>query len=89
MSSATSRASVLLVDGVARPAESQREAGEHRELTGEGFRRSNADFGAGEGRRNNVARARDRRGRFIDHRHDLLSLRLGGAKTRQGIGRLP
>ena len=79
---------VVLRQHAARAAGGDREAGQHRELAGERLGRGDADLRAGERRHHDVALARDRRGRHVDDREDVLLVRLGVAQRRQRVGGL-
>ena len=72
----------------ARAAGGDGEAGEHRQLAGEGFGRGDADLGTGQRRHHHVAFARDGRGRHIDHRQRVLLVLLGIAQAGQRVGGL-
>ena len=75
-------------DDAARLAGGDGEAGEHRQLAGEGLGRGDADLGPGERRQHGVGLPRDRRLAHIDDRHDVLALRAAIAERGERIGGL-
>jgi hypothetical protein len=64
------------------------ERGQHRELAGEGLGRGDADLRPGQRRHDDIALARDGRGRHVDDGEDVLALLLGIAQRGQRVGRL-
>ena len=87
-SARTSSASCGRADGAARPAEADRQAGEHGQLGGERLGRGDADLGAGQRRQHRIGLAGDGGGAHVDDGRDALALRPAVAQRRQGIGRL-
>ena len=61
---------------------------DRRDRAGPSLHLVDADLRPGERRHHRVAFARDRRGRHVDDRHDVLLLLTGVAQRRQGIGGL-
>ena len=76
------------VDHAAGSRQRHRQRGQHAELAGEGFGRGDADLRPGEGGRDDMAFARDGRGRDIDDAEHMLALRLGIAQRGQRVRRL-
>jgi len=79
---------VLLGQFTSGLAGRDRKAGQHHELTGEGFGRGDADLGSRERLQHRLALARDRRGRHIDDGDRVHAFRLGVAQRRQRVGGL-
>ena len=76
------------VDRAARPRHRDREGGEDSELRRKGLGRGDADLGAGEGRQDHIAFARDRALGLVDDCDDLLAGLAAITQCRQRIGRL-
>ena len=77
-----------LVDGAARAAEADRQAGHRGELAGEGLGRRDPDLGARKRRRSRVGEPGDARGRHIDDPDRLRPVVLDVAQRSQRVGRL-
>ncbi len=75
-------------DKPARLAGGDGEAGEHRQLAGQGLGRGHADLGTGERRQDAIGLPRDGRLAHIDDRDDVLALGAAVAQRRQRVRRL-